>query len=148
MARLPALCSAVLLLAAIQNAQAQYGELTATLTGRRSSSLSDTITLDIAVEFTPGWRIGAAKPGKIGLPTELNWQLPLGWRILSSRWPSPTSSIVGRDTVYEYREAFVIGTTVLVGGRERSGPIQVTLSYAICKDVCIPGRRTLRYEVR
>ena len=148
MARFPASCAAVLLVAAFGDAEAQYGQLSATLRGQSTAAVSDTIALEIAVEFTPGWHIGAAKPGKVGLPTELQWQLPEGWRILSSHWPSPTISIVGRDTAYEYREPFVIGTTVLMTGPQRSGQIQVTLSYGLCKDVCIPGRRTMRYDIR
>ena len=148
MPRLSSSFVAALLLTAFGNAKAQNGELTATLTGLRPTSTSDTIALEIAVDFTTGWHIGAVKPGKIGLPTELTWRLPPGWRVLSTRWPPPAFNIVGRDTVYEYREAFVIAATVLRSATPRSGPIQATLSYGICRDLCIPGRRLLRYDVR
>ena len=97
---------------------------------------------------TPGWHIGAAQPGAIGVPTELTWRLPAGWRVLASRWPAQTSAVVGRDTVFEYRGPFAIETTLVTDGPQHSGPIQVVVSYGICRDVCLPGRLTLTYDVR
>src|SRR4051794_35376646 len=70
---------AVLLLATVSApATAQRGSLNATLTAHRVSPTSDTLTLHIAVRMTTGWHIGAARPGMIGVPTELTWRLPVG----------------------------------------------------------------------
>ena len=140
--------AAVLLVAALSGrAAAQRGSLRATMTGRRTSPTSDTLALRIAVRMTPGWHIGAARPGKSGVPTELKWRLPPGWRVVASHWAAPTSAVVGRDTVFEYRRPFAIATTLVADARARSGPIQAVLSYGICRDVCIPGRLTLTYYV-
>jgi DsbC/DsbD-like thiol-disulfide interchange protein len=141
--------AAVLLVAALGGrADAQRGSLTATLAGRRTAPASDTLRLRIAAQMTPGWHVGAAKPGKSGVPTELTWRLPAGWRILASRWTPPTPAVVGRDTVFEYRSPFAIETTVVTAGRRRSGEVQALLTYGICRDVCMPGRLTLTYDVR
>ena len=141
--------AALLLVAAVSGrAAAQRGSLTATLSGHRTTPTSDTLALRIAVQMTPGWHIGAAQPGAIGVPTELTWRLPAGWRVLASRWPAPTSAVVGRDTVFEYRGPFAIEATLVTDGPQHSGPIQVVVSYGICRDVCLPGRLTLTYDVR
>lgn len=142
-------CVAALLVTAVSGrAAAQRGSLTATMTGHRRTPTSDTLTLRIAVRMTPGWHIGAAQPGRVGVPTELKWRLPAGWRILASRWSPPTSAVVGRDTVFQYGSPFAIETTLVRGGRRHAGAIQAVLSYGICRDVCIPGRLTLTYDAR
>ena len=141
--------AAVLLVAVLSGrAAAQRGALPASMTGHRSSPRSDTLSLRIAVQMTPGWHIGAAQPGKFGVPTELKWRLPAGWRVLASRWPRPTSAVVGRDTVFQYDGPFTIETTLVTHGPRHAGPVQAHLSYGICRDVCIPGRLTLTYEAR
>ena len=98
--------------------------------------------------MTPGWHIGAKKPGVTGVPTELRWRLPAGWRVLESHWPAPTPAVAGRDTVFEYRGPFAIETTLVSDGPRRSGQIEAVMSYGICREVCMPGRLTLAYEVR
>ena len=139
----------VLLVAGLSgSAAAQRGSLTATLAGHRKTPASDTLALRISVAMTPGWHIGAARPGSSGLPTELTWRLPPGWRLVATRWPAPTATVVGRDSVFEYRGPFTIETTIAMDGPRRSGPIQAVVSYGICREVCIPGRLTLTYDVR
>ena len=141
--------AAVLLVASMSvRAAAQRASLAATLTGHRRTLTSDTLTLRIDVQMTPGWHIGAPRPGASGLPTELTWQLPAGWQLVESRWPAPTVTVVGRDTVFEYRGPFAIETSVLMDGPRRAGPIQVVISYGICREMCIPGRLTLTYDAR
>jgi DsbC/DsbD-like thiol-disulfide interchange protein len=141
--------AAVLIMAAVSGrAAAQRGSLTATLAGHRTTPASDTVALRIDAQMTPGWHIGAARPGATGVPTELTWRLPAGWRILTSRWPAPTPVLIGRDTAFEYHDPFAIETTLVTDGPHRSGPVQVVVTYGICRDVCIPGRLTLTYEVR
>ena len=138
----------VLLVAAVSGrAAAQRGTLTARMTGKRTTPASDTVALRIAVQMTPGWHIGAAQPGNVGVPTQLTWRLPSGWRLLATRWPTPRTAVVGRDTVFEYHGPFTIEATILARGPRRSGRVQSVMSYGICRNVCIPGRLTLTYDV-
>lgn len=129
-------------------AAAQRGALRGTLTARRASPTSDTVRVRVALHMTPGWHIGAASPGPFGVPTELTWRLPAGWRIVASRWPAPTPAVVGRDTTFEYRAPFAIESTLVTDGRRQSGRIQAVATYGICREVCIPGRLTLATEIR
>lgn len=140
-------CASFLLVAALSGrAAAQRGSLSATLAGHHRTS--DTLALRIDVQMTPGWHIGAPRPGASGLPTELTWQLPSGWRVVASRWPEPASTATGRGTAFEYSGPFSIETTLVADGRPRSGTIEALVSYGLCRDVCIPGRLTLTYAVR
>lgn len=140
--------AALLVTAMSGRAIAQRGSLTATLAGGRTTPTSDTVALRIAVRMTPGWHVGAEQPGKSGVPTRVTWQLPAGWRVVATRWSPPTSALAGRDTVFEYAGPFVIETTFVTEGRRRSGTVQALVTYGLCKDVCMPGRLTLKHEVR
>jgi DsbC/DsbD-like thiol-disulfide interchange protein len=126
----------------------QRGTLTALLDGRRTSPASDTVALRVAVLMTQGWHIGAEEPGKYAVPTELTWKLPEGWRIVGSRWPTPTRRVIGRDTTFEYGGQFAIATTLVTSAPNRSGRVEALLTYGICKNVCLPGRQKLTFDVR
>jgi DsbC/DsbD-like thiol-disulfide interchange protein len=126
----------------------QRGTFTASLDGRRTSPASDTVALRVAVHMTKGWHIGSEEPGKYAVPTELSWKLPEGWRIAGSRWPTPSRRVVGRDTTYEYAGEFAIATTLVTSSRNRTGRVEALLNYGICKDVCLPGRQKLTFDVR
>lgn len=141
-------CVTAFLASAIASrSEAQRGVLAATLTGHATTATSDTVALRIAVQMTSGWHIGAVRPGVTGVPTTLSWRVPVGWRVVASRWPAPASVVVGRDTVFEYRGPFTIETTLVRAGARAPGSAQATLSYGICKDVCMPGRLVLTYDV-
>ena len=140
--------SGLLLVAAVSGpALAQRGTLTGTMSGRRMSPTSDTVMLHIDLRMTPGWHVGAVEPGKIGVPTELTWQFPAGWRVVASHWSPPTATVVGRDTVLEYRAPFSISSILVTGQANHSGAIKAVIAYGICREVCIPGRLTLTDEV-
>ena len=148
MRRISPVVALSLLLVARPVGAVQRGSLAASLTGYRTAPTSDTVALRIAVRMTPGWHIGAEKPGSSGVPTTLTWQLPAGWRVVATRWPAPTPAVVGRDTVFEYARPFAIEATLVTQARRRSGPIQALVTYGLCKDMCIPGRLTLKQYVR
>ena len=140
---------ALLLVATLgERASAQRGSLKASLYARRATPASDTLALRIVARMTPGWHVGAEKPGRSGVPTTVTWGLPAGWRVVASRWTPPTPAIVGKDTVFEYHGAFAIETTVVTKGPRRSGKVEALLTYGICRDVCIPGRLKLTSYVR
>ena len=153
MARIPSFMRAAGIAALLETAMsgraiAQRGSLTATLTGGRATPASDTVALRIVARMTPGWHVGAERPGESGVPTRLTWQLPAGWRVVATRWSPPTSALVGRDTVWEYGKPFAIETTLVTEGRRRSGTVEAFVTYGLCKDVCMPGRLTLKHDVR
>ena len=138
---------ALLLVGVSRQIAAQRGTLTATFRGQLKRPSGDTLVVQMAVGMTPGWHIGAEHPGMVGVPTALSWRLPSGWRVLSSRWPAPKAVILGRDTVFQYDRPFIIESFLSRSGSS-SGRIQAIVSYGICREVCIPGRLAVTYEVR
>lgn len=90
-----------------------------------------------------GWHIGAERPGRVGLPTRVTWALPAGWRLAEVRWPAPRPDVVGRDTSFVYTaRAVAIDAALAAPPGTPDGRVRVTVSYGLCRDVCIPGRAT------
>lgn len=145
---LGASASVLLLISLSGSAAAQRGTLTGTLTGHRTHPAGDTLALQITMQITPGWHIGAGKPGRVGVPTVLKWQFPPGWRVITSHWPTPTATIIGRDTVFEYRGVLRVETIAVTAGPDRPRQVRALVSYGICREVCIPGRLELAYEAQ
>jgi thiol:disulfide interchange protein DsbD len=102
----------------------------------------------IAAEMTPGWHIGAPQPGVVGIPTKISWMLPEGWHLAEVNWPPPMRVLAGRDTLFEYRGSLALEAKVVTSRLQRTGTIKGTISYGICKDVCIPGWLTLSADAR
>jgi thiol:disulfide interchange protein DsbD len=102
----------------------------------------------IATTITPGWHIGAQQPGVVGIPTKISWRLPEGWQLAAVEWPPPTRVLAGRDTLFEYRGSLALEAKLVPSRQQRTGTIQATIAYGICKDVCIPGWLTLSTKSR
>ena len=43
--------------------------------------------------MAPGWHTYWAFSGDAGLPTELKWKLPPGWKVGEIQWPIPLKTI-------------------------------------------------------
>ena len=127
-------------------AREQRPHLDATIE-RVAGTASDTsLSLRIAITTSPGWHIGARRPGAVGEPTHLSWRLPLGWRLVDERWPAPQQERTGRDTALTYSGSLGVDASLAMERTAGRAPIQVVLSYVICREVCIPGRVTLTYD--
>ena len=53
--------------------------------------------------MAPGWHTYWKFPGDAGIPTELKWKLPPGWKVGEIQWPIPLKLIEPGDIqVYGY----------------------------------------------
>jgi thiol:disulfide interchange protein DsbD len=99
------------------------------------------VTVALQEIIAPGWHTYWSNPGEAGLPTEINWTLPPGWKASAIIWPYPERLPVGPLMQYGYEGTVWLLTTITVPPDARPGVI-VTLKAAadwlVCKDVCIP----------
>src|SRR5438094_7951678 len=54
-------------------------------------------TIGLLLRMAPGWHTYWAFSGDAGLPTELKWKLPSGWKVREIQWTIPLKTI---DTGY------------------------------------------------
>src|SRR3954467_2563932 len=105
-----------------------------------------TVTVALAQNIRREWHTYWVNPGEAGLPTELKWSLPKGWRAGAIEWPYPKRLPVGPLMNYGY-EGKVWLLTKLTAPRDAKLGDAVTLkatgSWLVCKEVCIPEDRPL-----
>jgi thiol:disulfide interchange protein DsbD len=105
-----------------------------------------TVTVAMEENITPGWHTYWRNPGEAGLPTEIKWSLPAGWKSGDIQWPYPQRLPVGPLMQYGYDGKVWLLTTVSAPRDAKPGDI-VTLKAAadwlVCKEVCIPEDTTL-----
>jgi thiol:disulfide interchange protein DsbD len=139
-----------LLVAAISPAAAQVGagpRVHASLIAE-SGEVAPGATVTVALQeiIAPGWHTYWSNPGEAGLPTEIAWSLPPGWKAGAIAWPYPKRLPVGPLMQYGYDGTVWLLTAITVPADAKPGDI-VTLKAAadwlVCKDVCIPENTTL-----
>jgi thiol:disulfide interchange protein len=109
-----------------------------------------TVAVALEENIRPGWHTYWINPGEAGLPSELKWSLPAGWRAGAIEWPYPKHLPVGPLMNYGY-EGKVWLLTKLTAPRDAKPGDAVTLkatgSWLVCKEVCIPEDQALSLPV-
>jgi thiol:disulfide interchange protein len=104
------------------------------------------VTVALEQNIRAGWHTYWVNPGEAGLPTELKWSLPPGWRAGAIQWPYPKRLPVGPLMNYGYEGKVWLLTTTTAPTEARSGDVvalKATGSWLVCKEVCIPEDQPL-----
>ncbi len=104
-------------------------------------------TVGVRFELEPDWHIYWYNMGPgVGLPTEVEWELPEGFTAGPLQWPAPDRFITpagDEDLIsYGYHDevmlmAVITPPTTLEAGS--SVELKATVSWLACKESCIPG---------
>jgi thiol:disulfide interchange protein len=104
------------------------------------------VTVALEEDIAPGWHTYWSNPGEAGLPTEIKWALPPGWKASAIAWPYPKRLPVGPLMQYGYDGKVWLLTTITAPADAKAGDI-VTLKadadWLVCQQVCIPEDTTL-----
>ncbi|MCA9751927.1 MAG: hypothetical protein KC591_07025, partial [Gemmatimonadetes bacterium] len=102
-----------------------------------------TFTVAVEIRMQPGWHTYWENGGDAGLPTTIDWVLPDGFTAGPIEWPVPHRYAEEGDVVtFGYADKVLLLTEITapddlpVGGRV---PIDATVDWLQCKDICIPG---------
>ncbi|HWD48936.1 MAG TPA: protein-disulfide reductase DsbD domain-containing protein [Rhizomicrobium sp.] len=105
-----------------------------------------TVTVALEEAIAPGWHTYWKNPGEAGLPSEIKWTLPPGWKVSEIAWPYPKRLPVGPLMNYGYEGKVWLFQTLTAPRDAKPGDV-VTLNAAadwlVCKEVCIPEDTTL-----
>jgi thiol:disulfide interchange protein len=109
-------------------------------------------TVAVALEeiIRPGWHTYWINPGEAGLPSELKWSLPPGWRAGAMEWPYPRRLPVGPLMNYGYEGKVWLLTELTAPHDAKPGDaitLKATGSWLVCKEVCIPEDQALNVPV-
>jgi thiol:disulfide interchange protein len=100
---------------------------------------SGTVTVALEEKIAPGWHTYWKNPGDAGAPTDIQWNLPAGWKAGAIQWPRPKRLPVGPLMDYGYEGTPWLLTT-LIAPADAKGPVTIGahVSWLVCRQICIP----------
>ncbi|MFI5279457.1 MAG: protein-disulfide reductase DsbD domain-containing protein [Gemmatimonadales bacterium] len=108
------------------------------------------VRVAVRLSVPDGWHIGWVNPGRLGSPTALSWHAPrslVGGRPL---WPYPILDTTGATPANVYRGDVVVLTRFDITADAPLAAVEVrgTLSWELCRDVCIRQARPVTASFR
>lgn len=101
----------------------------------------------IEIVLDEGWKTYWRSPGE-GLPPSLDWNASINLAEANVLWPAP-SRIPGAEGISSagYERQVVLPVLVVAKDSGRQINLNLTISYSICSDICIPVEAVLRLEI-
>ncbi len=107
-------------------------------------------TVGLLLRMAPGWHTYWKFPGDAGLPTELKWKLPAGWKVGEIQWPIPLKTIDPGDIqTYGYENEVLLMQEITPPPKIdiSSVTLAADANWLVCERICIPGSATLQLEL-
>lgn len=97
----------------------------------------------VQIDLAEGWKTYWRMPGEAGIAPEFDWSQSRNVAEVELRWPAPGryQDASGETIGYAHRVVFPVS----VRPEDPAQPVELALqlSYAVCKDICIPARTEL-----
>ncbi len=107
-------------------------------------------TAGLLLKMVPGWHTYWKFPGDAGIPTELKWKLPPGWKTGPIQWPIPLKlSEPGDIRIYGYHDEVLLMMQVTPPAKINSATVKLegAADWLVCEKVCIPGSAEVQLEL-
>jgi thiol:disulfide interchange protein DsbD len=107
-------------------------------------------TAGLLLRMAPGWHTYWKFSGDAGLPTELKWKLPPGWKIGEIQWPIPLKTIDPGDIeTYGYENEILLMQEITPPSKldDTSAKLSTEANWLVCEKICIPGGATLQLDL-
>ncbi|MBT4109381.1 MAG: hypothetical protein HOE34_04535 [Pelagibacterales bacterium] len=95
----------------------------------------------VGLEFNlkPGWKIYWRQPGDSGQPPKLDFTNSKNLKSYELQWPYPTKELEGANILTNvYKNNVIIPIKISVIDIRKTLYLNATLSFQVCKDICIP----------
>lgn len=120
--------------------------------------LADSTTIKPGTEFLigveyqiePNWHIYYKEAGEAGMPTQITWKLPPGFKAGELLWEKPHKFVDSGITTYGYADKTIIAAKVTPPADLKAGSkvkIEAELKWLSCKDVCLPGKGAVSIDL-
>jgi thiol:disulfide interchange protein len=107
-------------------------------------------TVGVLLRMASHWHTYWKFSGDAGLPTELKWKLPPGWKIGEIQWPIPLKTIDPGDIeTYGYENEVLLMQEITPPSKigDSSVKLSTDANWLVCEKICIPGGETLQLEL-
>ncbi len=106
-------------------------------------------TVGLLLQMAPGWHTYWKFSGDAGLPTELKWKLPPGWKTGEIQWPIPLKTIDPGDIeTYGYENEVLLMQEITPPPNINTSSVKLIAeaNWLVCEKICIPGGTTLQLD--
>jgi thiol:disulfide interchange protein/DsbC/DsbD-like thiol-disulfide interchange protein len=103
-------------------------------------------TVGVLLHMQPHWHTYWKFPGDAGLPSEIKWNLPPGWKVGDIQWPIPRKMLDPGDIqTYGYEDDLMLMQEITPPDSLGDGPVKISAqaSWLVCERLCIPGSANL-----
>ena len=107
-------------------------------------------TVGLLLRMAPGWHTYWKFSGDAGLPTELKWKLPPGWKVGEIQWPIPLKlKDPGDIQTYGYSDEVLLMQAITPPDKIDSSSVELAAeaNWLVCERLCIPGSATLQLNL-
>jgi len=107
-------------------------------------------TVGLMLRMAPGWHTYWKFSGDAGLPTEIKWKLPPGWKVGDIQWPIPLKTIDPGDIeTYGYENEVLLMQEITPPAKidSSSANLSAEANWLVCEKICIPGGATLQLDL-
>src|SRR3982750_170985 len=107
-------------------------------------------TVGLMLRMAPRWHAYWKFSGDAGLPTEIKWKLPPGWKVGDIQWPIPLKTTDPGDIEtygYENEVLLMQEITPPVKIDSSSANVSAEANWLVCEKICIPGGATLQLDL-
>jgi thiol:disulfide interchange protein len=107
-------------------------------------------TIGLLLRMAPKWHTYWAFSGDAGLPTELKWKLPSGWKVGDIQWPIPLKTIDPGDIeTYGYENEVLLMQEITPPQKLDNSTVKLSaeVNWLVCEKICIPGSATPQLEL-
>jgi thiol:disulfide interchange protein len=107
-------------------------------------------TVGLLLRMAPRWHTYWAFSGDAGLPTELKWKLPSGWKVGDIQWPIPLKTIDPGDIeTYGYENEVLLMQEITPPQKLDNSTVKLSVeaNWLVCEKICIPGSATPQLEL-
>ncbi len=107
-------------------------------------------TAGVLLTMLSGWHTYWQFSGDAGIPTEIKWKLPPGWKTGPLQWPVPEKFTEPGDIqVYGYHGEVLLMVQLTPPTKLEQKPINLAadVEWLVCEKICVPGNASVALEL-
>src|SRR5436309_4124764 len=107
-------------------------------------------TAGLLLRMAPAWHTYWKFSGDAGLPTEIKWKLPVGWKVGEIQWPIPLkTNDPGDIQTYGYQDEVLLMQQITPSAKIDNSSVKLSAdaSWLVCERICIPGSAKLDLDL-
>jgi thiol:disulfide interchange protein DsbD len=107
-------------------------------------------TAGLLLHMVPNWHTYWEFPGDAGIPTEIKWKLPEGWKAGEIQWPIPLKlDEPGDIQIYGYHDEVLLMQEITPPASLKDSSVQLAAdaNWLVCEKICIPGSAKLKLDL-